>query len=128
MRRRFNRYLVLAIALALPLALSAQTPPTYIITPTGVTFNYQAMPTSLTSVVPISSRLISVTFVNTTGSPITITFQTNDASPVSLPLAGSLAANTSVNFNIPAGLLCNKGFSVQAGGSGVNYSLVWKNP
>lgn len=113
----------LAVTLAIAGALVAAN----IITPTGRTDYWKQAPTTLTSLVAVDSRIISVTFYNSTAGALTVTFQTNDASPLALPLSGSLAANTTVSLNIPAGLLCKAGFSLTAP-TGVYYSIVWKAP
>jgi hypothetical protein len=88
---------------------------------------WQAVPTSLSDVATVDTHLLSVTVSNTTGGALTFTFQTKDASPLALPLSGSIPANTAVNFNIPAGLLSKGGMSVQASSTGLLYSLVWTN-
>lgn len=92
----------------------------------NMTFYYQAVPTTLTDVATSDCQLLSVTVVNTTGGALTFTFHTKDASPLSLPLAASIPANTSVNFNIPAGMLCKGGMSVEASATGLYFSLVWQ--
>jgi hypothetical protein len=86
---------------------------------------YQAVPTTLTALDTKDCHIIEVTVYNSTGSPITFTMQTGDASPLAMPLTGSVAANTSVSFNIPGGLLVKSGFSVQASGSGLNFHATW---
>jgi hypothetical protein len=88
---------------------------------------YQAVPTSLTDVDSYvgDNRIISYAFFNSTGGALTLTVQTKDGSPLPLPGNGSLAAGTSVLFNIPAGMLVKNGWSIQASGSGVYVSAVW---
>ena len=86
---------------------------------------WQAVPTSLTAIDTKDSRLIGWCVSNTTGSGIVFTMQTKDASPLALPLNGTIAANTSTCNNTPFGLLSKGGFSVQAGGAGLLFGAVW---
>jgi hypothetical protein len=92
---------------------------------------WQVVPQTLTDVCSGATcgdvHLIAVTFYNSGASAATITFQTKDASPLPLPLSGSIAAGTSVSWNQPAGLLSKGGFSIEASASGVYYSAVWTN-
>lgn len=88
---------------------------------------YQAIPLTLTDVAAKDARIISVTVFNNTAGALTLTLQTKDASPLPLPLNGSIPANASVSFNIPTGLLSTGGFSVQSSGAGLYYSAVWTN-
>ncbi len=88
-------------------------------------FYYQAVPTTLTAIDTNDSHIIEVTVVNTTGSALTFTLQTGDATPLALPLSGSVAANTSVSFNVPAGILVKGGFSAQASGTGLCFHITW---
>lgn len=85
----------------------------------------QAVPTSLTAVDVLTSHILGICVANTTGSPITFTFQTGDGSPLVLAPSGPISANTQVCNNTPWGVLTNGGFSVQAGGAGLVYSMSW---
>lgn len=86
---------------------------------------YQAVPTSLTALDTRDVRLLGVCVYNSTSGALTFTIQTKDASPLALPLTGSIAANTTVCNNTPWGLLSTGGFSVQASGSGLLYQVTW---
>lgn len=86
---------------------------------------YQAVPTSLTDVDTKDSRLLGICILNTTAGALTFTIQTKDGSPLLLPLGGSIAANAFSSVSIPFGLLSKGGFSVQASGAGLLYSVVW---
>lgn len=86
---------------------------------------YQAVPTALTDVDTRDSRLLGYSIANTTAGALTFTIQTKDASPLALPLGGSIAANSSAFVSIPFGMLSKGGFSVQASGGGLLYSVVW---
>lgn len=88
---------------------------------------WQACPLSLTDVSTRDARLIGVTVSNTTAGALTFTFQTKDASPLALPLSGSIPANTAVNFSIASGLLSTGGMSVQASGAGLLYAVQFTN-
>ena len=86
---------------------------------------YQAVPTTLTDVDTRDSRLIGLCVTNTTAGALTFTIQTKDGTPLALPYSGSLAANSSSCNNLPFGVLSKGGFSVQAGGAGLLYGVVW---
>lgn len=86
---------------------------------------WAAAPTALTDVDVVDSRIIGVAVLNSSGGALTFTLQTKDASPIALPTTGSLAAGASVIFNIPFGILSTAGFSVQASGAGLLYSVTW---
>lgn len=87
---------------------------------------YQAVPQTLTSVTAADAHIVSYCFVNSTSGALTLTVQTNDASPLPLPLSGSLAANTSACF-VLNGLLSKGGFSVESSGSGMLYYAQFTN-
>ena len=86
---------------------------------------WQAVPTSLTVVDANSSHILGACVSNTSGSSINFTLETNDASPLALPLMGSIPANSQVCSNSPFGLLTNGGFSVTATSTGLTYEVVW---
>jgi hypothetical protein len=86
---------------------------------------YQAVPTTLTVVDAATSHLLGYCVSNTTGSAVTFTIETGDASPLTLPLTGSISANTQVCANLPWGLLTNGGFAVQAGSTGMLWQATW---
>lgn len=92
---------------------------------------YQAVPTSLTAISTHDAHLIGYCVSNSSGGALTFTIQTADASPLPLPITGSIpalgSAGSSVCFNAPFGLLSKGGFSIQASGSGLYYQLVWTN-
>jgi hypothetical protein len=120
---------VVLFLLAVP--LMAQSPK--VITRSGWSINYggpyeiyyQAVPTALTDLDTRDSRLIGYCVYNNTAGPLTFTIQTKDASPVPLPLTGSLAVGTAACNNTPFGLLSKGGFSVQASGAGLYYGVIW---
>lgn len=85
----------------------------------------QAVPTSLTAVDVLTSRILGICVQNTTGSPVTFTFQTGDASPLALPPNGAIPANSQVCSNTQWGMLANGGFSVQASATGMLYQVTW---
>lgn len=85
----------------------------------------QAVPTSLTTVDALTSRILGVCVENTTGGAVTFTFQTGDGTPLALPPNGSIPANSQVCNNTPWGMLANGGFAVQAGGTGLLYQASW---
>ena len=86
---------------------------------------YQAVPTSLTAPDTRDVHLLGYCVLNSTGSAVTFTIQTKDATPLPLPLSGSIAANSSACNNTPFGLLSKGGFSVQASAAGLYYQAVW---
>ena len=86
---------------------------------------WQAVPTSLTALDTRDSHLLGYCVSNSTSGALTFTIQSKDASPLPLPLTGSIAANTAVCNNSPFGLLTKGGFSVQASGAGLYYQAVW---
>lgn len=88
-------------------------------------FVYQAVPTALTDVSTVTSHIVGLVVYNPTGGALTFTIQTKDASPLALPLSGSIAAAGFSIVDIPFGLLCNGGFSVQGSGAGLLYSAVF---
>jgi hypothetical protein len=86
---------------------------------------WQAVPTTLTALDTRDVHLIGYCVSNNTGASLVFTIQTKDGSPLPLPLSGTVAANTAVCNNSPFGLLAKGGFSVQAGGTGLYYQVVW---
>jgi hypothetical protein len=90
---------------------------------------WQPVPMVLTSLANNNNdiRLIAITLYNSNVASVTITFQTKDSSPYPLPLSGPIASGTSVSFNMPAGLLCHNGASIQASDAGVYFSGQWTN-
>lgn len=89
--------------------------------------NWQAVPATLTAVTATTAHITGLCFYNSTGGAIVMTVQTGDASPLPLPLSGSLAAGASACFSFSQGLRSNGGFSVQAGSTGVYYTAVFTN-
>jgi hypothetical protein len=87
----------------------------------------QAVPTSLTVVDAKTSHILGYCVSNTTGSALTFTLQTGDATPLQLPVSGSIPASTQVCNNTDWGLLSNGGFSIQASGSGLLITASWRH-
>jgi hypothetical protein len=86
---------------------------------------WQAVPTTLTALDTRDSRLQGYCVANSTAGALTFTIQTRDATPLPLPLSGSVAANSSTCLNIPFSVLSKGGFSVQASAAGLYYTVVW---
>jgi hypothetical protein len=143
MRNRALSLLLLAIVLVLPVHAAnpvfggvvnrtAQWPPQ-----AGPSYGFggpfellwQAVPTTLTDLSSSTGNIhiIGMTVCNFTGGAIVLTWQTKDASPLSLPLAGSIAANTCVDWNRPSGLGSTGGASMSAASTGLSVGVVWTN-
>jgi hypothetical protein len=126
-----RKHFVLLMFLALGLPLLAQSPTVITRMDWARAYGgpyevyYQAVPTSLTDVDTRDAHLLGYCVSNSTTGALTFTIQTKDASPLPLPLTGSITANTAVCNNTPFGLLSKGGFSVQAGGAGLYYQAVW---
>jgi hypothetical protein len=96
-------------------------------TPSGdVQIKPQAVPQSTTTVTASDAYLKSVTITNTSGSPVTFTLADKQASPVAAMSAVSVGANTTYVVTFPDKYWCPGGFTVAAGGSGLNFYASWR--
>lgn len=86
----------------------------------------QAVPTSSTTVTSYDAYLKTVTVANTTASPITFTLADKQGSPVNVLSAVSVPANTTSVITFPDLYWCPGGFTVQAGGNGLNFYASWR--
>ena len=88
----------------------------------------QAVPTSSTVVTSYDAWLSTITITNTTGSAVTVTVADQQASPVKLLNSVSIAANTTYVVTFPAKkeYWLPGGFTIQAGGSGLNFFAAWR--
>lgn len=122
------------ILCALAASLAAQTAPTcntatVPLCSTGIrTIDVQikplAVPQSTTIVSAGDAYIKSLTITNTTSGAVTFTLADKQASPIALFTAVSIAANTTyvVVFQPGGYYWCPGGFTVAAGGSGLNFS------
>ncbi len=116
-----------AFAQQLPTCNSATVPVCSNGTPSGdVQIKPQSVPTSSTAVTTSDAYLKSVTITNTTGSAVTFTLSDRQASPVAALSAVSIAANTTYVVSFPNLYWCPGGFTVTAGGSGLNFYAAWR--
>jgi hypothetical protein len=86
----------------------------------------QAVPTSTGTVTTYDAYLKSVTVANTTAGAVTFTLADRQASPIAVLSAVSIAANTTYVIVFPTPQWCPGGFTVIAGGAGLNYAASWK--
>ncbi len=87
----------------------------------------QAVPTSPTDVVAVTSHIIGIWIHNPTGgTDRTLTFKDKQGSPIALPLDGQvITAGTDVTFNAPFGILASGGMTISASGTGLIYQIVF---
>lgn len=86
----------------------------------------QAVPTSTGNVAFVDSYLKSVTVANTTAGAITFTLADRQASPIAVLSAVSIAANTTYVIVFATPYWCPGGFTVLAGGAGLNFYSAWR--
>lgn len=84
----------------------------------------QAMPTALTTVATADAFLKGVTITNPTANAITALVEDGQGVPV--PFLGTIAIAAHSTEVLPYGYWCPGGFSVQAGGAGLDYYATWK--
>lgn len=85
-----------------------------------------AVPTSNTNIAGADSWLFQLHINNSTGGAVTFTLTDAQGTPVAALSAVSIGANTAYVMAWPFGLYLQGGFNIQAGGSGLKYSAVWR--
>jgi hypothetical protein len=85
----------------------------------------QAVPASVTVVAIYDAYLQMVTVTNTTAGALTFTLADRQSTPVAVLSAVSIAANTTYVITFPL-YWCPGGFTVLAGGSGLNFYASWR--
>jgi hypothetical protein len=96
-------------------------------TPSGdVQIKPIAVPTSSTAVTSSDAYLKSITVTNTSTGALTFTLADRQGTPVSVMSAVSIGANTTYVVTFPNLYWCPGGFTVQAGGSGLNFYASWR--
>ncbi len=86
---------------------------------------YVALPTTLTSVDARASHILEYCVFNNSGSSITLTIQTQDATPLPLPYTGSIATGVTYCFTAgDIGMPVN-GWSIKGSATGAYYSATW---
>jgi len=93
----------------------------------------QAVPQSTTIIAPSDALLLCLSITNTTAGAVTFTLSDRQASAIDFMTAVSIPANTTVlvvmaDEDDPSGaqIWLPGGFTVAAGGSGLNYWAAWK--
>lgn len=125
-----------AAALLIPCAFAQQNPATCntatpaICTPGSpsgdVQIKPQAVPTSAQTVSTYDAYLKEVVIANTTASAITFTLADRQGTPIAVLSGVSVAANTTIIVAFPNLYWCPGGFTVVAGGTGLNWYGGWR--